>query len=195
MLGRNLDYPSLGYAQEYSLVTVYRPTGKHAFASIGFPGLVGCLSGMNDAGLAVAVLEVFHIKAGRAWFNHEGLPYALCYRRILEQCTTVAEAKTLLESLPPPTTTNLVLADRAGVAVFEVTPRKVVVRHASDGTCTCTNHYCSNELRTLVRHDAFRTYEHSRPWRALPSRTSTSASTSCTRPLMPLTRTARRCRR
>ena len=52
LLGRNLDYPSLGYAHEYSLVTVCRPNGaKHAFAAVGFPGLVGCLSGINDAGL------------------------------------------------------------------------------------------------------------------------------------------------
>ena len=58
LLGRNLDYPSLGYAHEYSLVPVFRPNAaKHSFASVGFPGLVGCLSGMNDAGLAVAVLE------------------------------------------------------------------------------------------------------------------------------------------
>src|SRR5690348_7809708 len=49
LLARNLDYPSLGYIHQYSLVTVYRPAGKHAFASIGFPGLVGSLSGMNDA--------------------------------------------------------------------------------------------------------------------------------------------------
>src|SRR5207253_1543570 len=92
LLGRNLDYPSLGYAQDYSLVTVYRPAGRHAFASIGFPGMVGCLSGMNDAGLAVAVLEVFQVKAGARRFDPTGLPYALCYRRVLEECTTVAEA-------------------------------------------------------------------------------------------------------
>ena len=64
LFGRNLDYPSLGYAHEYSLVTVYRPTGKHAFASIGFPGLVGCLSGMNDAGLSLGVLEIYAVKRG-----------------------------------------------------------------------------------------------------------------------------------
>src|SRR5207248_2021824 len=50
LLGRNLDYPTLGYVHHYSLVSVYKPCGaKHAFASVGFPGMVGCLSGMNDA--------------------------------------------------------------------------------------------------------------------------------------------------
>ena len=72
LLGRNLDYPSLGYIHEYSLVTVYRPRGKHAFVSIGFPGLVGCLSGMNDAGLTVGVLEVFAAREGEGRFDPEG---------------------------------------------------------------------------------------------------------------------------
>ena len=66
LLGRNLDYPSRGYAHEHSLVTVYRPRGCKAFVSVGFPGLMGCLSGMNDAGLTVAVLEVWHRRADEA---------------------------------------------------------------------------------------------------------------------------------
>src|SRR6266481_4058504 len=37
LFGRNLDYPTLGFLHEYSLVTVCRPEGKHAFVSIGFP--------------------------------------------------------------------------------------------------------------------------------------------------------------
>src|SRR5262249_57668039 len=83
LLGRNLDYPSLGYAHEYSLVTVYRPAGKHAFVSIGFPGLVGCLSGMNDAGLAVAVLEVFPVQAGQPPFPSSRFPHPPSYPPLL----------------------------------------------------------------------------------------------------------------
>lgn len=158
LLGRNLDYPSLGYAHEYSLVTVCHPEGaKHAFASVGFPGLVGCLSGMNDAGLAVAVLEVFQIKAGRKRIDTSGTPYALCYRRILENCATIAEAQALLESMPRTTITNLAVADRDGVAVFEITPRKVCVRPPIDGLCVTTNHFCTPELRPLVRLNLFHT--------------------------------------
>jgi hypothetical protein len=163
LLGRNLDYPSLGYAHEYSLVTVCKPEGaKHAFVSVGFPGLVGCLSGMNDAGLAVAVLEVFQVKAGCKRIDTSGVPYALCYRRILENCATIAEAKALLESMPRTTITNLAVADRESVAVFEITPRKVCVRSPVDGLCVTTNHFCSPELRPLVRLNLFHTDERFR---------------------------------
>src|SRR5262249_7170629 len=85
LFGRNLDYPTLGFLHEYSLVTVFRPTGKHAFASIGFPGLIGCLSGMNDAGLALAVLEVYKSNDDSPAFDPQGTPYAMCFRRILEE--------------------------------------------------------------------------------------------------------------
>jgi hypothetical protein len=147
LLGRNLDYPSLGYAQEYSLVTVYRPVGKHAFVSIGFPGLVGCLSGMNDAGLALGVLEAYAVKEQVKRFDPSGLPYALCYRRLLEECTTVEEAAKLLKSLPRTTITNLAICDKQGGAVFEVTPEHVVVRRGDKGVCCCTNHFCTDELK------------------------------------------------
>lgn len=162
LLGRNLDYPSLGYAQEYSLVTVYKPTGKRSFVSVGFPGLVGCLSGMNDAGLSVAVHEVFQVKLGKKWFDPSGMPYALCYRRLLEECGTIDEARDALERMPRTTITNLAVADRTGVAVFEVTPEHVVVRRGENGTCICTNHFCSDELKFGLAINRYRTYDRFR---------------------------------
>lgn len=147
LLGRNLDHLSLGYIHQYTLVTIYKPTGKHAFATVGFPGLIGCLSGMNDAGLAVAILEVFDVKDGEAHFDIEGTPYALCYRKILEECTSIDEAKRLLDGMRRTTTTNLVLADRKSVAVFEVSPGRVERRDARQGVAACTNHYCTAALK------------------------------------------------
>lgn len=146
LFGRNLDYPTLGFLHEYSLVTVYRPRGKHAFASIGFPGFVGCLSGINDAGLALAVLEVYSSNDDSPAFDPQGTPYALCYRRVLEECTTVAEAEKLLRTMKRTTRNNLAVCDPKGGAVFEITPRTVVVRRAEEGICPCTNHFRTKEL-------------------------------------------------
>lgn len=143
LFGRNLDFPSMGYLQEYSLVTVYRPEGKHAFATVGFPGLIGCISGMNDAGLCVAVHESYNARKGEKRFNTKGIPYALCYRKLLEECTTIEEAKKLLTSLPRTTWNNLSVADRNGVAVFEITPDTVEMRRGETGFTTCTNHFCT----------------------------------------------------
>jgi hypothetical protein len=148
LLGRNLDYASFGYAQQYSLVTVYRPAGKRAFASVGFPGLVGCLSGMNDAGLALAVLEIFAVKDPTEKFDPSGTPYALCYRRILEECATVDEAEALLRGMKRTTTTSLAICDKKGGAVLEITPKSVIRRPPVAGFCACTNHFCTEPLKT-----------------------------------------------
>jgi hypothetical protein len=144
LLGRNLDYPPLGYANEYSLVTVYRPSlARHAFASIGFPGMVGCLSGMNDAGLTVAVMEAYQVRRGNKWLRLSGMPFALCFRRLLEECSSIKEACALLNGMKRLGLNSLVVADRSGVAVFEITPDRVVVRPARNGVCVCTNHFCT----------------------------------------------------
>jgi isopenicillin-N N-acyltransferase-like protein len=162
LFGRNLDFPTLGFLQEYSLVTVYRPQGKYALASVGFPGLLGVLSGMNDAGLAVAVLEVYSSADGAPRLDTRGTPYALCFRCVLEECKTVAEAEKLLRATPRTTMLNLAVCDRKGGAVFEITPKSVVVRPPAEDLCLCTNHFRSKELATSLGCRRFRTLEETR---------------------------------
>src|SRR5205823_4278813 len=57
-LGRNLDFITLGIADKQTVVLLVHPTGKFAFASIGWPGMIGVLSGMNEHGLCLANMEV-----------------------------------------------------------------------------------------------------------------------------------------
>jgi isopenicillin-N N-acyltransferase like protein len=146
LFGRNLDFYTLNLLGKYSLVTVRRPNGKHAFVSIGFPGMFGCLSGINDAGLALAVHEVFVSRDGGSLFNPKGEPYTFCFRRILEECTTVAEAEKLLRSAQRTTLLSLAVCDPKNDAVFEVTPDSVADRRATDGILACTNHFRTSEL-------------------------------------------------
>ena len=147
LFGRNLDFYTLDILDKYSLVTVHRPTGKHAFVTIGFPGMLGCLSGMNDAGLAVAVHEVFLARDGAPMFNPKGEPYTFCFRRILEECTTTAEAEKLLRDAGRTTILSLATCDPKGGVVLEMTPKSVVPRRGGDnGILACTNHFRTDEL-------------------------------------------------
>ncbi len=155
LLGRNLDYPTLGYLQHYSLVTIRRPREKekHAFASIGFPGMIGVLSGINDAGLSLCVHEVRKTGDGSPGLDPHGIPYTLAFRRLLEECSTVAEAEKLLRAMKRTTMLNLSVCDREGGAIFEITTKSVVVRKPEADICACTNHFCSKELNAGVRCD------------------------------------------
>src|SRR5205823_8152360 len=93
--GRNLDFESFDIADKQSVVLIFRPQGRYAFASIAWPGMIGVLSGMNEHGLALANMEV-----DRQPRLPVAMPYMLLYRTILERCRTVNEAIALLQSTP-----------------------------------------------------------------------------------------------
>lgn len=141
LLGRNLDFPTFGFLDKYSLVIVYRPAGKHAFVSISFPGFVGVASGMNEAGLCVAQLEVDESAEPGPRFQFGGTPVAMCFRRLLEECATINEAEKLLREQKRMIMCNLAVCDLHEAAVLEITPKHVVRRSAENGLAMCTNHF------------------------------------------------------
>jgi hypothetical protein len=146
LFGRNLDFYTLGVLDRYGLVTVHRPSGQHAFATVGFPALTGCISGMNDAGLAIAVHEVNLSADGAPMLNPKGMPYALAFRRVLEECTTIEEAEKLLNKTERSTIVSLAVCDRQHSGVLEITAKHVVLRRGSKGICVNTNHFRSESL-------------------------------------------------
>jgi isopenicillin-N N-acyltransferase-like protein len=167
LFGRNLDWPPFGPLHEYPLVIIYRPTGKRAFVSITYPGMFGCFSGMNDAGLALADLSVNSTKDESARLNLAGTPYTLALRRVLEECATVEEAEKLLRSLKRTTMQNVAICDKKHSAVFEITTKSVVVRGASDGICACTNHFRTQELATAKECKRYEILDKSREFKKL----------------------------
>jgi isopenicillin-N N-acyltransferase like protein len=109
-----------------------------------FPGFVGCFTGMNDAGLTIASHEVFDPNT-TALFNPKGVPFAMAYRRVLEECETVGAALKLLDGMERASVTSLVIADREGGAVIEVTPDTLAIRRFKDKPGVCTNHFCAQK--------------------------------------------------
>jgi isopenicillin-N N-acyltransferase-like protein len=147
LFGRNFDFPPLGVLDKYSIVLIDKPTGRHAFASVCFPGGVGVISGMNDAGLAIATLDVEEAADGSSRFDAAGTPLAFVFRRILEECTTVAEAEKLLRGERRTTWMNLAVCDKEGSAVFEITPKTIGRRGAEGGVLPCTNNFRTAGLK------------------------------------------------
>lgn len=146
IFGRNLDLPKFAHLHELTLVTVYRPNGKHAFAAVGFPAVFGVISGMNDVGLSLAVNEVLETKDASAKFNPLGTPKLFLLRRVLEECATLDEAEKLIRASVRTGMMAVTICDKKEGAVLEITPKTVVRRRATDGIATCTNHFRSNEL-------------------------------------------------
>ena len=129
------------------------------FVSIGFPGLLGCLSGMNESGLSLAVLEVFQSRLFTRRLDLGGTPYAVCFRTLLSECDTIDQARRRLEKMRRTSVFNLAIADRQRVAVFETTTRRVHERPAESGACVCTNHFCSSDLRPSFSFNVYQTFD------------------------------------
>lgn len=141
LFARNNDFLPLGIAHKASLVTVYHHAGpgRRPFVAIGWPGIVGVLSGTNDAGLCVATLVSLTQQGVQP-----GLPYCLMYRRVLELCATPDEAVALVERTRRTSANNLAVAGPRGEpVVIEFSPQRVAVRRPIRDVLLCTNHFRS----------------------------------------------------
>jgi isopenicillin-N N-acyltransferase-like protein len=150
--GRNLDFPSFDIADRSTVILACRPAGRFAFVSIGWPGLIGVLSGMNEHGLCVANMEVT-----RPLRLPSAMPYTLLYRSVLERCRTTDEAIALLERTPRQSANNLMVMDAAGNrAVVEITPAAVRVRRGKAGKALfSTNHQRDQDADSAGQCDRY----------------------------------------
>ena len=147
LFGRNFDWLPTRGIHDHTLLVVYQGEGKRPFAAISVTPIAGVISGMNDAGLSLTINEIRlkHSK-DQAAFNWKGTPMLLAFRRVLEECGSVAEAEKLLREMPRTTTCCLTVCDKNGGAVFEITPTNIVVRPPENGVTCCTNHFRSEML-------------------------------------------------
>lgn len=155
LFGRNLDWPPFEGLPDFSTVIVFRPKGKQAFAAVTFPMLIGCLSGMNEAGLSLAINEIRESKDKSSARNIAGTPMMLLFRRILEECKTIDEAEALLKKADRTTYFCLTLCDQQSSCVLEVTTKNVVRRISSNDVCCCTNHFRTDELSVTTKCDRY----------------------------------------
>ena len=155
LLARNFDWMPTAGISEHTLVVVYHPAGKHAFAAVTIAPITGCISGMNDAGLALTLNEIHLDKsADKSAFDWDGTPTMFAFRRVLEECTTVAEAAALLRTIKRTTAACMTVCDRKTGAVIEMTPKTVNVRTPAAGLTCCTNHFLTDGL--AVGRDCWR---------------------------------------
>jgi hypothetical protein len=164
LFGRNFDWlPSKGIT-EHTMLAVFHPEGKRSFAIVTVSPIVGCISGMNDTGLSCTINEI-HLKQSKdhSAFDWDGTPTLLAFRRVLEECGSVAEAEKLVRGMKRTTSACLTICDKDGGCVFEITPKAVVVRPAVHDVCLCTNHLRGDGLslgEKCWRYDALEPLQH-----------------------------------
>ena len=111
--GRVLHARALDYArdiglQDSSTIIVFMPKEQNAWISVSYSGFCGTVTAMNEKGLAIGEM------GGGGEGKWDGLPMAFMMRRIVEECSTVDEALTLMKSTPLTCDYYYVLSDAQG---------------------------------------------------------------------------------
>ncbi len=112
-VGRNMDFFPGGLLGPATVLAVRRQPGLHAFAAVTWPGYGGVVTGMNDAGVTVAILQNY----GSPKEPRAGTPAAFRAREILETAGTLEEAAACFRSGPVASCHFLLLADAKNACV------------------------------------------------------------------------------
>jgi len=162
LFGRLLDYPPHEELPEFTLVTVYKQPKKHTVATVTFPIIMGAISGINDAGLCLAINEIFASKDNSPKSDLKGVPMLILFRKLLEECTTVEEVEKMLNDTKRTGYFCLTVCDKNGGCVFEVTTKSVVARKGVESICCCTNHFRTDELCVSTKCRRYDSFEKAR---------------------------------
>ena len=112
---RNLDWNINAGIQNYAVVFVVRPQGKHAFVNVAWAGFIGVLTGINDQQLSIG-----QVGAETRDVTLRGEPMTFLMRRVMEQAETLEQAAEIIGSARRTVGVNYVIADagnRRGIAV------------------------------------------------------------------------------
>jgi RsmE family RNA methyltransferase len=137
LLARAFDMETAESLDRDKVVYLVREPGRIPFASVGWPGFVGVVSGMNREGVAVVV------HGGRAGTPRaEGMPVVFSLRETLATAHTTEEAVTILSSHPVLVSHIVIVTDASGdVAVVERAPGVPAFVRRSKGRLATTNHF------------------------------------------------------
>jgi len=111
---RALDFDTTGPFKDFPQVTVYHPTNGHAYAQVGWPGVVGALTGVSSEKIAVSEIGVSFAddSFGQGTENTppekvKGKPWMHVLRDVLQFDNTFDDAKTRVTNANK--TCNLIL--------------------------------------------------------------------------------------
>lgn len=127
--GRNFDWITTAGLEETAVLALYEPDGLQRFASVGYAGLLGSLSGMNMAGISISMIgAITQDKSLR------GLPLEFVLRRLMEESENLEDAERLIREIKHTVGFNYVIADGTArdARVFETTANQIAVFGPND---------------------------------------------------------------
>jgi hypothetical protein len=137
IVARAFDFEAGEVFDREKVVYLVREDGAVPFASVSWPGLVGAVTGMNAAGVFVAVHGA---RAGEP--TSDGMPVAFSLREVLERAHDTDEAVAILSAQHPMVSHIVFVADgRGALAVVERVPGAPAFARRSDGVGWVANSF------------------------------------------------------
>lgn len=144
------------------IVTLHRPDGRYPFASVGWAGLMGVVTGINARGIFVA------LNAARTDDPlEEGAPLPLVLRRVLEEADTLEQAVEIVQGAALRTSGIVLIGDgvQKQAVVLELSARdredRRVVRGEDESIVWATDHMVSEPFESDLANDFVRRYSSS----------------------------------
>ncbi len=136
-LARNFDFEAGDPFDRDKVVYLVREPDRIPFASVGWPGFVGVVSGMNREGVALVV------HGGRASKpKTTGIPVVYSLREALGRARTTEEAVGVLSSHDVLVSHIVIVTDRTGdTAVVERAPNRPAFVRRTKAALATTNHF------------------------------------------------------
>jgi isopenicillin-N N-acyltransferase like protein len=137
ILARTFDFEAGPIFDDHKAVFLMREVGRIPYASVSWPGLVGAVTGMNEAGVALVV------HGGRAREPQSaGEPLVHTMRDVLGQARSTEDAIEMFRRRVPMVSHIVMLADAAGsLAVVERAPGEVPSIRRGSSKVALTNHF------------------------------------------------------
>lgn len=144
LIGRNFDFYVGDAFAENKQVAFYTPDQGYKFASVGWPGMIGVLSGMNETGLTVTINA-----AKSAVPTGSATPISILTREILQYASTIDEAFAIAKKRKTFVSESILIgsAKDGKAAIIEKSPEKTVLFKGKESDrLISTNHYHSEEF-------------------------------------------------
>ena len=144
LIGRNFDFYVGDAFAENKQVAFYTPDQGYKFASVGWPGMIGVLSGMNETGLTVTINA-----AKSAVPTGSATPISILTREILQYASTIDEAFAIAQKRKTFVSESILIGSSkdSKAAIIEKSPEKTVLFKGKEADrLICTNHYQSEEF-------------------------------------------------